>query len=353
MTRTAFVIPGDITLPTGGYAYDRRVLADLSAAGVACTHVALPGTYPSPSKEDLAETARSLSAVPDDTVLLIDGLAYGAMPGDVIAALKHRIVALVHHPLCLEAGLAPMRARYLQQTEQMALALAEHVIVTSPTTARTLTADFAVPPAKITVAIPGTDAAPRARGTGQPLQLLAVGSIVPRKGYDILAAALPLIPAAMDWRLTIVGAVRDDAARAKLEAGLAAKDSAGRPLAERVTLTGGVNDQTLARLYDQADLFVMPSLYEGFGMVLTEAMARGLPIVCTTGGAASETVPDPAAIKVLPGDASAFGQALASALSNADLRRSLADASWAAGQSLATWTDTAQRVASALKKVST
>lgn len=352
MTRTAFVIPGDITLPTGGYAYDRRVLALLADHGIDASHVVLPGSYPSPGKDDLAETSRILSRLPDDTVLLIDGLAYGAMPGDMIAALKHKIVALVHHPLCLEAGLAPMRARYLQQTEQMALALAEHVVVTSPTTARTLTADFNVPAAKITVAIPGTDRAPRARGTEEPLQLLAVGSVVPRKAYDVLAAALLRLPASIDWHLTIVGAVRDEAARGKLEAALAAKGQSGAPLSEHVTLTGGVDDAQLATLYDRADVFVMASLYEGFGMVLTEAMARGLPIICTTGGAASETVPDVAAIKVLPGDADALGQAISSILTDAELRRSLADASFAAGQSLATWDDAARLVAAALKKVS-
>jgi glycosyltransferase involved in cell wall biosynthesis len=351
MIRTAFVIPGDLALPTGGYAYDRRVLALLGRHGIDATHVALPGTFPAPSKDDLAETNRIIAAVPDDTVLLIDGLAYGALPGDVIAAFQHKIVALVHHPLCLEAGLAPMRARYLQQTEQMALALAEHVVVTSPTTARTLAADFAVPVAKMTVAVPGTDAAPRATGTGAPLELLAVGSLVPRKGYDVLASALRYIPAGIDWHLSIVGAVRDDAVRSALDDALAQRGADGDTLEKRVTITGGVDDNQLAELYHRADMFVMSSHYEGFGMVLTEALARGLPMVTTTGGAAAETVPDRAAIKVLPGDAGALGQALASALSDASLRKSLSDASWSAGQALARWDDTARAVAEALKRV--
>ena len=221
MTACAFIIPGDITLPTGGYAYDRHVLARLPHHGIAATHVALPGSYPDPTSDDLTETERRLAALPADTSLLFDGLAYGALPGDVVGRIRQRIVALVHHPLCLEAGLAPMRTRYLQQTEQMALTLASHVVVTSPMTGRTLFSDFAVPPSKVTVAIPGTDRAARARGTGKPLQLLAVGSIVPRKGYDVLAHALRNLPIDPDWRLTIVGAVRHEGAAAALIASTA------------------------------------------------------------------------------------------------------------------------------------
>src|SRR5262245_30713401 len=152
MTRTAFVIPGDIGLPTGGYAYDRRVMALLPQHGVNCTHVALPGSFPAPSPADLETTARAIAQTHRDDVLLIDGLAYGAMPADLVRTFERRIVALVHHPLCLESGLTPARAEELKRLETAALALARQVVVSSPTTARTLAADFAVPEARITVA---------------------------------------------------------------------------------------------------------------------------------------------------------------------------------------------------------
>jgi glycosyltransferase involved in cell wall biosynthesis len=320
--RVAFAIPGDIDLPTGGYAYDRRVLALLPEMGIDIEHAPLPRAFPRPSGMDLCTTAQVLAGAPSETVMLIDGLAYGAFSAATLASIPHKIVALVHHPLAFETGIGPERASALLASETAALARANHVIVTSATTGEILQANFAVPHEKITVAEPGTDEAPRSTGTGSPLQLLAVGSIVPRKAYPVLIDALRDL-AAPDWHLTIAGAARDAQELAQVEAAIAST-----ALADRITLAGTVDDATLAALYDKADLFVMSSLFEGYGMVLAEAMARGLPIVCTTGGAAAEVVPEGAAIKVLPGDVRALETALRQALGDAKLRKTLADASW-------------------------
>jgi glycosyltransferase involved in cell wall biosynthesis len=345
VTDAVFAIPGDIDLPTGGYAYDRRVLALLPVAGVKVQHLELPGSFPAPSESDLAESGRRLATAPAKAVLLIDGLAFGAMPADVIRRAKVPIVALVHHPLCLEAGLTQGRQRELQALEQGALALAAHVVVTSATTAQTLIADFAVPADKIAVAVPGTDAALRAQGTGKPLRLLAVGSVVPRKAFDVLVHALAPL-SELDWRLSIVGSLdRSAAALATLEDVIARTK-----LEDRIRLVGPANQQQLDAHYDAADIFVMPSLYEGYGMVLAEAMARGLPIVCTTGGAAASTVPDAAGIKVRPGDIEAFGAAMGRLMRDPHLRRQMADASWTAGQALPPWEATAQQIAEVLRK---
>jgi glycosyltransferase involved in cell wall biosynthesis len=349
MVAAVFAIPGDITLPTGGYAYDREVLARLPAAGVAVTHLALPGGYPDPSPDDLARTGDLVAATPRDAVLLIDGLAYGAMPAALIDRFDRPIVALVHHPLCLEAGLAPSRIETLRALETDALARARRVIVTSPMTARTLAADFGVPPGRIAVAVPGTDPAPRARGSANGcLRLLAVGSVVPRKGYDILVRALEIDAGAheRDWHLHIVGAL--DRSQPTVEALREQIMRSG--LAARIELAGPMARADLDALYDQADIFVLASHYEGYGMVLAEALARGLPIVTTTGGAAAETVPDSAALKVPPGDAGALQQALRHLMGDAALRRQLADAAWSAGERLPRWSDTAATIANVLKE---
>jgi glycosyltransferase involved in cell wall biosynthesis len=343
--RAAFAIPGDIDLPTGGYAYDRRVLSLLPACGVAVTHLPLPGSFPEPRELDLAETARLLASPAKDTLLLIDGLAYGALPASVLSTVPHGIVALVHHPLCLEAGLSPQRQAELRELEIAALAMARRVIVTSPLTARTLVSDFKVLQDKITVAEPGTDRATRAQGAGSPLHLLSVGSIVPRKAYHLLVEALAPL-AALDWRLTIVGpADRNAEALGTLQRAIA---SAG--LGHRIALPGAACVAELDAHYASADVFILPSLYEGYGMVLGEAMARGLPIICTTGGAAADTAPDAAAIKVAPGDVPALMSAIRRLLDDPALRRRMSDASWKAGQQLPTWQQTAEGVAGALRK---
>lgn len=345
MLRASFVIPGDLSLPTGGYAYDRQVLSRAARHGVDLRHVALPGGYPAPDEADLSATLKLLSGEPANSVLVIDGLAFGAMPGDVVARIEQRIVALVHHPLWLEAGLPEGRRIHLRQTEKMALAFAEHVIVTSPMTKRIVAEDFDYPPDRITVAEPGTERAARAVGGGMPPHLVAVGSIVPRKGYPVLIAALAGL-ADMPWRLTIAGATRDEAELQRVRTVIAA---AG--LQDRIVLAGALTTDELDRLYASGDIFVMPSLFEGYGMVLGEAMARGLPIVCTTGGAAAETAPNAAAIKVAPGNVEQFRDALHRLLADAGLRRAMADASWAAGQTLPTWDDTTRIIADALRRV--
>ncbi len=346
MTAVVFAIPGNIDLPTGGYGYDRRVLARLGDHGIDVRHLALPGSFPMPTVADLADTARLLGEVNPGAVLMIDGLAYGALPAALIDAVRSPIMALVHHPLCLEAGLDEPSRQALRASETAALARARHVVVTSPTTAATLAADFAVPPERITVAVPGTDPVPRATGTGVPVQLLAVGSVVARKAYDTLVRALgPLRQ--RDWHLTICGATDlDGGAFATLQAVL--RETA---LGDRVTLAGPANTDELAQRYARADLLVSASLYEGYGMTLAEALAHGLPLVCTTGGAAAQTVPDAAALKVRPGDVAALSEALARVLDDQALRRRLSDAAWAAAASLPRWKDTLRAIANAIRSV--
>ena len=336
--RAAFAIPGDLASLTGGYAYDRHVLARIDGL----QHLPLPEGFPFPSSAALDESAARLAAVGPDHVLLCDGLAFGALPEPVLKSIRAPIVALVHHPLALETGLAPDVAQDLAALERKALEFARAVIVTSPITRDLLVKDYAVEPARITVALPGTQRAKRARGSGQTsLHLLAVGSVVPRKAYDVLLDALDMCRD-LDWHLTIAGSLEraPDHARALLARGT-----------ERVHFAGEVTSAELEALYDRADLFVMSSHFEGYGMVLGEAMARGLPLVSTDGGALAQTVPEHAALRVKAGIVPALAQALRRVISDSELRKTLADASFAEGARLPTWDETAQIIAHVLKEV--
>jgi glycosyltransferase involved in cell wall biosynthesis len=341
----AFAIPGDIDLPTGGYVYDRRVMAEWVSAGRTVDHLPLPGSFPAPSSTDLAETARLFAQVPADHVLLVDGLAFGACPPEVIGAAHAPIVALVHHPLALETGLSAERARGLHAMEQIALSHVCGVVVTSPATATILATDYGVPADRIAVAVPGNDPVPRAMRVDEPPGLLAVGSVVPRKAYPLLIEALaPLND--RDWVLTLAGASdRDPQEAARLGAAIARHG-----LQDRVFVTGAVEPWVLARLYAGAHAVVSSSVFEGFGMVLTEALAHGLPVIASTGGAAGDTLPDDAALKVPPGDAVALTCALSRLLDDPALGRQLADAAWRHAQALPRWPDTARTILSALDR---
>jgi glycosyltransferase involved in cell wall biosynthesis len=339
-----FCIPGDLALPTGGYRYDREVLARLAAQGVSVRHLQLEGSYPDPSANDLARTKAQLAACPRRDILLIDGLALGAMPPAMITELPHRVVALVHHPLGMEAGLPDARAAFLLQNENAVLDHVRHVIVTSPATKRILLDDFGLIDRKVTVAEPGTARAPRAKGVGKPMQILAVGAVSARKAYDQLVKALAALPD-LDWRLTIAGSLTLQAdTTAVLRDTI---DSSG--VSDRIALTGALDDIHLAALYAKADLFAMSSLFEGYGMALTEALARGLPIVASSGGAAADTLPELAAIKVPPGDITGLTAALRRVMSDDALRRRMGDAAWAAAALLPSWDDTAREIADVIK----
>ncbi|MDZ4791570.1 MAG: glycosyltransferase family 4 protein [Hyphomicrobiales bacterium] len=344
MTRFTFAIPGDVNAPTGGYAYARAVLAEWRSAGVKVEHLPLPGGYPFPSSSDLKETARQLGGA--EGVVIIDGLAFGAMPEAVIKAVRGPIVALTHHPLALETGLNAQGRALLYKSERAALTLATRVVVTSQTTAETLIADYAVSPDRLTVAEPGTERAARATGGGDIPHLAAVGTLSARKGYDVLVAALAQV-SDLPWRCTIAGATDRDPATAA--AVCAAIHHEG--LATRIRLAGAVSEEDLGALYAGADLFVLASRYEGYGMAYAAAMARGLPIVACAGGATAQTMPREAGILVAPDDTSAFADAVRKLLTDASLRRRYSDGAWEHAQTLPSWSDTAAKIADVVREI--
>jgi glycosyltransferase involved in cell wall biosynthesis len=258
---------------------------------------------------------------------------------------RNPLLALVHHPLALESGLSVEQADALRTSERTALAAVQGVVVTSAATARLVASEYGVPAARITVARPGSDPAPLALGSQDGVvRLLSVGAVVPRKGFDVLIAALATL-ADLPWRLTIAGdRARDRSAAAQLDA-----DIARHALENRVAVLDAVSAQRLAALYAEADLFVLASYFEGYGMAYAEAVAHGLPVIGTNAGAIADTVPPDAGLLVEPGDIAAFAGALRRVIEDADLRRHLAGAARAAAPRFPTWRHSAEIFARALE----
>lgn len=340
--KAALAVPGDLATLTGGYIYDRRLLHELRDMGHDVSHIALPGSFPAPSAEDMDTTFAQLMTVPDDCPVIIDGLAFGAMDPARVAQLRAPIVALIHHPLALENGLDPDRAKALYDSERANLAHAVQVIVPSPHTASLLVSDYGVPEARIHIARPGTDRPRQQRQPVDPPLILSVGIQLPRKGHDVLLRALGLITD-LNWQAKIVGAPLDAAYAQKLKD---LRQSLG--LADRVTLTGQIDRDTLSRFFGQASLFALATRFEGYGIVFDEALVHGLPIVSCAAGAVPDTVPPDTGLLVPPDAPDAFADALHQILGNRETHQSLATAAQRAGNALPGWQDTAAIAAAAL-----
>jgi glycosyltransferase involved in cell wall biosynthesis len=321
------------------------MLRSLPEFGWDVHHLELPNDFPYPSETSLSETERLLGATPPGSLLVIDGLAFGAMPADLIERVNRRIVGLVHHPLSLEAGISEERAAHFKRTEREALAHTVHVLVTSPSTGELLTRDFGVAANKITVAEPGTERAERARPADGPPRLLSVGSVTEHKGYGVLVRALIEIQD-LAWDSIIVGSLERDAAMVQF----IRENAVEAGLEKRVLLRGALEQDELDNEYLAATLFVLPSYFEGYGMAFAEAMTRGLPVVACAAGAVPKTVPAECGILVPPGDATALAAALRRLLTDRRELQARADAAWAHGRQLPTWRDTAQRFAAGLDR---
>jgi glycosyltransferase involved in cell wall biosynthesis len=237
----------------------------------------------------------------------------------------------------------------LHASERVALGFVRHVIVTSSATATQVEDLFAIPKEQITVILPGTERQPPCpRQASETLNLLAVGTVVRRKGYDLLFEALKTLPM-HNWHLDIVGGL--DADPNYHRSLLAQADASG--IADRVTFHDAVSPDELSGFYQSADVFVLASRYEGYGMAYTEALAHGLPVIGSGGGAVRDTLPDEAAIYCGTENVDLLRAALERVMTNRAKRSAMAEAAEAAALKLPTWEDAAARFADVLKVATT
>lgn len=343
MPSLELVLPGDLRTLTGGYLYDRHMVEGLEALGWRVRVHALDPSFPQPTPEALTAAARVFAALPEQSLVVVDGLALGGLAA-TLGAHRHRlrVVALVHHPLALETGLGAAARKALFGAERDALGEVDRVIVTSGWTRASL-ADYGVGADRISVVEPGTRTGPaRTDAAHRPHRLLCVASLTPRKGHEVLLDALAGLDG--DWQLECVGSLRmDPDCAARVAARI---DALG--LGARVALVGEIAPAELGARYGGADTFVLASQMEGYGMVLTEALASGLPIVSTRTGAIPHVVPADAGLLVPPGDPAALRTALARIVDGGDTWRRLAAAALAARARLPAWPDAVRRFAAAL-----
>ena len=326
----------DPARPTGGNAYDRRVCAGLAAAGWSVRVHAVPGSWPRPGAASYAALADVVEQIPDGAVVLLDGLVASTAPEVLVPqASRLRLVALVHMPLGHGAGDDDDRAR-----EGAVLGAAASVVTTSRWARRTLLGLYSLPGDRVHVAEPGVDAADLAPGTETAGALLSVAAVIPGKGHDVLLDALAPM-SGLHWDCLCVGSLDRDPAFAE---GLRRR-AGGDGLAGRVQFPGPLTGADLARSYGGADLMVLPSRAETYGMVVTEALARGLPVVAAEVGGVPEALGHGAdgvrpGLLVPPGDPAALGAALRAWLGDAGLRRRLRQAARERRVSLSRWSTT-------------
>ncbi len=300
--------------PSGGNVYDRRLCQELAALGwVVEEHAVRP-----------SDLMRALASVPDRGVVLVDGLI--ASEALLAETSRLRIVVLLHMPVG-------------DDRERAVLSAVAGVVTTSEW------ARARVPADRVTVAAPGADVAPRAAGSSDGGALLCVGAVVRAKGQDVVLDALARI-ISRDWSCTFVGAL-------DLEPDFV-HDLHDR-LPDGVRFTGPLAGKDLEDRYAGADLLVSASRRESYGMAVTEALARGIPVVTTEVGGLPEAVgsaPDgsrPGLVFPVD-DVHALAGHLDRWLGDPQLRERLRRSAAGRSDSLGSWAGTARSVVEALEE---
>jgi glycosyltransferase involved in cell wall biosynthesis len=340
---------GDPARPSGGNLYDRRVLRGLTALGWAVREHPAPGDWPRGGVAGHAALARVLREIADGAVVLVDGLIASAAPGALVPeAERLRLVVLVHMPLGHrppDGEAAAIRAR-----EREVLEAATAVVTTSAWTRRRLGELYALPADRVQVAEPGVDEAELVTGSPGGGALLCVAAVTRGKGHDVLLDGLATA-ADLPWRCACVGSLDRDPAFADR----VRRHALRRELGERVGFAGVRVGPALDRAYADADLLVLASHAETYGMVVTEALARGLPVLATDVGGVGEALGrgDDGArpgLLIPPGDPAALGAALRAWLGDADLRARLRRAARERRAGLRGWAETTADLAAALTR---
>jgi glycosyltransferase involved in cell wall biosynthesis len=329
----SLIVPAPFEQVSGGYGYDRRMVEELRARGDAVNVVELAGAFPLTDETARDAACAAWDRLAEATRPVIDGLALPAFAGMEDALAARGAVGLIHHPTALETGFAEAERESLRGMEQRLYRRLHRLIVTSEPTAERLVTGFGVDRARVAVVTPGTDDAPRSMGSGGPAcEILSVGTLVPRKGHDLLLRSLARL-FDLDWHLTIAGSPRRHPAYA--ESLVALTGELG--IVPRVRFAGEVTGEALEALWRGSDLFALATWFEGYGMVVAEALKRGLPVAVCAGGAAAALVEPEAGVVCEPGDQVQLSKAMRRLIFSPSLRAEMGEVAWHLGQKLPHW----------------
>jgi glycosyltransferase involved in cell wall biosynthesis len=323
----------DPTTPSGGNVYDRRLCEQLTRSGWVVEEHAVT--------ETLAEV---LGRLPHDAMVLVDGLAAVAAPAAMLReAERLRLVVLLHMPF-------GERDPSIRAQERRVLAVVRTVITTSEWSRRWVLRHHGLRPWDVHVAQPGADPAELAQGSDSGARLVCVAAVTRDKGHEVLLSALAEV-ADLPWRLTCAGSMAKEPRVARS----AQLTAVARGIAERVTWAGPVSREELDKCYAEADLLVLASRAESWGMVVTESLARGVPVLATEVGGLSESLePSPVGrpgLLVPADDVAALAGALRRWLEDESLRDGLRAAASFRRTTLTGWKVTAAKVAAVLEEV--
>jgi len=344
------VVPAGIDDParvSGGNRYDREVCDVLRTAGWDVVELAVEGSWPRPDAPALARLALALDALPDGALVLVDGLIASAgravlAPPSEQLRRRLRLVVLVH--MVFGGDVVPER------DEAAVLAVARAVVTTSGWTRRRLLERYALPADRVHVASPGSEPAPPGDPSPDGGRLLCVGTLAPLKGQDLLLDALATL-ADRPWRCALVGPLDRDP---RFVAALTRRATAAG-IAGRVRMPGPRTGTALQREYRDADLLVVPSRAETYGMVVPEALAAGVPVLATAVGGLPEALGRTSCgrpgLLVPPDDAAALATGLARWLTDDGLRHRLRDAALRRREGLPGWRRTGECIGRVLVAV--
>jgi glycosyltransferase involved in cell wall biosynthesis len=327
--------------PSGGNRYDRNVCDRLAGSGWQVHLHAIPDAWPQLGRTGVEALAGVEAHIPDSAVVLVDGLIAGpSAPVLVPAARRFSLVVLVHMPPG-ELGTVPGEADVL--------AAARAVIATSGRVRDELLRAYPLRCDAVQVAEPGVEPGTLATGTPSGAELLCVAAVARHKGHDVLVAALGDL-AHQHWHCRCVGSVDRDPRFVRV----VCRQAQAAGVDGRVEFTGPRTGPDLEATFGSADVLVHPARVEGYGMVVTEALAHGLPVITTTTGGLPDALgaaPDGVrpGLLVPPGDAPALAHAISTWLTDQELRRRLRRAASARRLRLPTWSATTERIEHVLR----